>query len=409
MDMKASCDTNAACPVRAIRNDSKSARAAAENLAAAPDSRLIQGFGQIWQILTRSPVVQSGVDTAPVERNNPATTTIFFLEGEAHLRRRAAIQGFFSPQAIAKRHLRVMQQNTEMLLAEFRQKGQVQLDEVSLRLTAAVAAEIIGLTNSDIRGMAKRIAGAFDGAMLASRGGLRKLAAPLVSALNALQVYYFDVRPAIAARRVQRQEDVISRLLDEGRSAQEILVECITFGLAGMTTTREFIVMAAWHLLESEELRQRFLDGDDADRTAILREILRLEPMASMIYRRTTDVVTGVTPESIPAGTRLTLDIRAANLDEAQVGDCPLTLDPDRARRRKVNDTYLSFGAGEHLCPGRNVALSEASVFLEQLLRVPGVRLVRAPDIRFLPPLLGTYELRNCVIACDRLESGETT
>lgn len=399
--MNASSDTNA-CPVQAIRNDSKTARMAAEMVGPAPGSRLIDGFSQVWQILTKCPVVQSGVDSAPVERDNPATTTIFFLEGEAHLRRRAAIQGFFSPQAIARRHLRVMEQTTDTLVAEFRQQGQVKLDDTSLQLASAVAAEIIGLTNSDMKGLARRIAGAFDGAMLASRGGWRKRVAPLVAALNALQIYWFDVRPAVAARRTQRQEDVISRLLDEGRSGKEILVECITFGLAGMTTTREFMVMAAWHLLEKDELRQRFLDGDDADKTAILREILRLEPMAGMIYRRTTAELTGVTPEPIPADTRLSLSIRAANVDEAHVGACPFALDPDRAKRFKVNDSYLSFGAGEHLCPGRNVALSEARVFLDRLLRVPGVRLVRAPDIHFLPPLLGTYELRNCVIACDQ-------
>jgi cytochrome P450 len=395
----------AGCPSKASRNDSKTARAAAENLRPAPGSQLLQGFNQIWQVLTRSPVAQDGVDSAPVERDNPALTTIFFLEGEAHLRRRAAIQGFFTPQAIAKRHLRVMEQNADMLMAEFRLNGEARLDSMSARMAQAVVAEIVGLTNSDIKAMAKRVAGAFDGAMLGSRGGWRKLVAPLVGALNGLQIFYFDVRPAIAARRAQRQEDVISRLLDEGRSDKEILVECITFCLAGMTTTRELMIMAAWHMLENDDLRQRFLTGDDADKTAILREILRLEPLASTLGRRTTDVVTGVTPDPIPANTRLTLDIRAANIDEAQVGACPLTLDPDRARRLKVNDTYLSFGAGEHFCPGRNVAIAEARVFLDRLLRVPGIRLVRAPDIHFLPPLLGTYELSNCIIACDHSEA----
>lgn len=399
--MKASCHTTAVCPVQAIRNDSKTARMAAENVVAAPGSRLIQGFSQIWQILCKSPVVQSGVDVAPVEKEDPTKASIFFLEGEVHLHRRAAIVRFFTPQAIATHHMRVMEQNTEMLLAEFRQKGRAQLDDVSLRLAVAVAAEIIGLTNSNIKGMAKRIAGAFDGTMIASRSRFGKLVAPLVAGLNALRVYYFDVRPAIAARRVQRQEDVISRLLDEGRSNKEILIECITFGLAGMTTTREFIVVAAWHLFENDDLRKRFLDGDDAEQNAILMEILRLEPVASMIYRSTTDEVTGVTPDPIPAGTRLSLYLRAANLDEAQVGACPLILDPDRAKRLKANGAYLSFGSGEHLCPGRHVALSETRVFLDRLLRVPGVRLVRPPDIRFLPPLLWSYELRNAIIACD--------
>lgn len=401
--MTTSYDSNiSACPMQESRNDSKTARGAAEHFGAAPNSRLLQSFSQIWHILTKSPVVQSGVESAPIEKNNPATTTIFYLEGEPHLRRRAAIMGFFTPQAIAKRHLRVMEQNADLLVHEFRQNGEARLDQMSARLAQAVVAEIVGLNNSDIKAMAKRVAGAFTGAMLASRGGWRKLLAPLVAGVNALQIYYFDVRPAIAARRAQRQEDVISRLLDEGRSAQEILIECITFCLAGMTTTRELMIMASWHMLEKPELRERFLHEDDAGKMAILREILRLEPLASTIFRRTTDVVTDVTAEPIPADTRLTLDLRAANLDEAHVGACPHTLDPDRAKKYKVNDTYLSFGAGEHLCPGRNVAITEARVFLDRLLRVPGIRLVRAPDIHYLPPLLGTYELSNCVIACAR-------
>jgi cytochrome P450 len=399
--MKATSNT-AACPIQEIRNDSKTSRLAAESLKPAPGSRLIQGFSQIWEILTKSPVVQSGVDSAPVERDNPATTTIFFLEGEAHLRRRAAILGFFSPQAIAKRHLRVMEEQADMLLHELTQKGEGRLDEMSARLAQAVVAEIVGLTNSDVKSMAKRVAGSFDGAMLAARGGWWKVIAPLVAALNGMKIYYFDVRPAIAARRAQRQEDVISRLIDEGRSDKEILVECVTFCLAGMTTTRELMIIAAWHMLDDEVLRQRFLNGDVEEKMAILREILRLEPLASTLGRRTTDVIIGIDAEPIPADTRLILDIRAANLDETKVGACPHQLDPDRARRLKISDNYLSFGAGQHLCPGRNVAIAEARVFLDRLLRLPGIRLVRAPTIRFLPPLLGTYELSNCVIACDR-------
>lgn len=393
--------TSATCPVQAIRDDSKTGRMAAEKVTPEPGSRLVQSFGQVQKILTQSPVVQSGVEVAPMEKDHPLSASIFWLEGEPHLRRRAAILGFFSPQAIANRHARVMEGNTDILVAEFRRKGRAQLDDISMRLAVAVAAEIIGLTNSNIKGMAKRIASGFDGAALVARGGLGKLFGPLVAGLNFLQVYWFDVRPAIAARRTQRQEDVISRLLDEGRSDKEITIECLTFGMAGMTTTREFIVVAAWHLLENDELRQRFLDGDEAERNAILLEILRLEPVASMIYRRATDEVTGVTPGPQPAGTRFSLYLRAANLDAEHVGACPHTLDPDRARRLKVNGAFLSFGTGAHLCPGRLVAIAETRVFLNQLLRVPGVRLVRPPDIHFQPPFLWAYELRNAVIACD--------
>jgi cytochrome P450 len=224
-----------------------------------------------------------------------------------------------------------------------------------------------------------------------------------MTAFYALLIFHRDVRPAIAARRAERKEDVISRLLDEGRSDQEILVECMTFGLAGIFTTREFIVVAAWHLFENAALRQRFLDGEDADRTAILMEILRLEPVAGMIYRATAGASPDLVAEAWPAGTQLSLHIRAANLDEAEVGPDPTRLDPDRAKRLKVNGAYMSFGDGEHFCPGWQVALSETRVLLDKLLRVPGVRLARPPDMDWDPPMLQSYVLRNAVIACDRV------
>jgi cytochrome P450 len=109
-----------------------------------------------------------------------------------------------------------------------------------------------------------------------------------------------------------------------------------------------------------------------------------------------------VPPDGVAAGSRVSLCIRAANLDEAEVGPNPTRLDPDRAKRQNINASYMSFGDGDHRCPGWQVALTETRVFLDKLLRVPGVRLVRKPDIHWAPPMLMSYELRNAVIACDR-------
>lgn len=53
-----------------------------------------------------------------------------------------------------------------------------------------------------------------------------------------------------------------------------------------MITTREFVVVAAWHLFEDDALRERFLDGDEQFQIAVLEEILRLEPVASVLHRR---------------------------------------------------------------------------------------------------------------------------
>jgi cytochrome P450 len=235
-----------------------------------------------------------------------------------------------------------------------------------------------------------------------SRGGIWKPISWVITNVMVGLIYLFDVRPAIAARRRQRREDVISRLLDEGRTTSEILVECLTFGLAGMTTSREFMVAAAWHLFDNLELRKRFMDGDDAEKMAILMEILRLEPVAGMIYRRATEPVEDEALDTVEEGTRLSLHIRAANLDEDVVGPEPLKLDPDRARRIKVNGAWMSFGDGAHFCPGWQVALTQTRILLERIFEVPGIRLARPPDITWVPAMLQMYELRNGIIACER-------
>jgi cytochrome P450 len=162
-----------------------------------------------------------------------------------------------------------------------------------------------------------------------------------------------------------------------------------------MVTTREFIVMAAWHLFERDDLRARFLEGDEAAQFAMLEEILRLEPVAARVYRRAAVDIAQTAGGAVAAGAQFAIDIRAANTDESAVGACPHAVDPDRG------GGHLSFGDGPHRCPGAQVALHETRIFLDRLMRLPGVRLERAPDMLWNPSLL-SYELRRAIVACDR-------
>ena len=93
-------------------------------------------------------------------------------------------------------------------------------------------------------------------------------------------------RPAIRARRKHPGPDVISHLIGEGYTDPDILVECVTYGTAGMVTTREFICMAALHLMHHRPLRERYLVAEQPERFAILNEIIRLEPVVGHLYRR---------------------------------------------------------------------------------------------------------------------------
>jgi cytochrome P450 len=382
--------------------DSKTAWAASRYVVPEPGSLLIRSFGGLRAVLRNETFHQSGVQDSVMNSDDPLTASIFWLDGSAHRSRRAAIIGFFTPKAIATRHLPIMERAADRLVAEVRARGKGRLDTISFALAAAVTSEIVGLTDSLWGGMAWRFELFGRGPVLASRGGLWKALSTVLTNFLVMLIYLLDVRPAIAARRRKRREDVISRLLDEGRSQKEILVECLTFGLAGMTTSREFMVVAAWHLLENEPLRRRFIEGDDAARSAILMEILRLEPVAGMIYRRATEPVADPAMDPVAAGSRLSLHIRAANLDEAAVGPAPERLDPDRARNLKVNGAWMSFGDGAHFCPGWQVALTQTRILLDRILRLPDVRLTRPPVISWVPPMLQMYELRKGSIGCSR-------
>jgi cytochrome P450 len=388
-------------PPSPSEGDSITARLAARYVHPEPGTRHLARFEQLRTVLRSDGMRQGGAADAPIEKEDPTRASIFFLYGEEHRRRRGAIISFFTPKAIASRHMPIITATADHLIEQFRRKGRARLDDISFMLTSTVVAEIIGLTETPLRPMMRRIEMA-NGTADVWRGGIRKLLAPLKSRVFAMAFLFRDVKPAIAARRKQRREDLISKLLDEGRSDIEILVECTTFGLAGMGTTREFIVVAALHLFENEGLRSRFLAGDAADQTEILKEILRLEPQASMIYRTASEGVEAETLDTIAPGERLSLEIRAANLDEAAVGPDPLRIDPDRARKMKNNGAWMSFGDGVHFCPGWQVALTETRILLDRLFRVPGLRLTRYPDMEWTPPMLQSYQFVNAVIECDR-------
>lgn len=402
--MNANVLMTAGNPDQFTDTDSKTAELAARYVAPETGTRHLRRFAQLRTVLRNAVMHQNGAALSLTEKEDPTLASIFFLHGDEHKRRRGAIIGFFTPKAIATRHMPLIEQTVEGLVAEFRKNGRARLDHMSTYLTSKVVMEIVGLTETPLLPMMHRIE------MMNSmpdiwRGGIRKLLAPLKSRFFGMWFFLRDVKPAIAKRRAGRREDVISRLLDEGRSDIEIMVECTTFGLAGMGTTREFIVVAAWHLFDNEPLRRRFLDGDDAGRMAILMEILRLEPQASMIYRTATQAAEDGSAEAIAPGERISLDIRAANLDEAEVGPDPARIDPDRARNMKNNGAWMSFGDGAHFCPGWQVALTETRVLLDKLFRVPGIRLTRAPDMEWTPPMLQSYQLVNCVIECDRAQT----
>jgi cytochrome P450 len=389
------------CPHHAGIDERKSAAAAladeSRTKKLANGGLKVESFALTRKILRSGGTQQAGfmadlVIAATAKGNTP----VLYQQGEVHMKQRTASARFFAPRIVETRYRGLMNEISDGLIERLKTKGRADLSQLGLEMAMAVAAEIVGLTDSSLIGMAGRLNSFFTrGAKAKSNPTIQKLIQSFNN-LSLLSFFWFDVKPAIKSRKKERKEDVISHLIDQNYTDAEILTECMTYGAAGMVTTREFIVMATWHLMERDELRKHFVATDEAGRIAILEEVLRLEPVVGALYRRASEDLTfeidGETTH-ITAGTMVEMDIRAINADPTTAGECPYRLMPDREAAK----ASMSFGDGNHRCPGSAIAMQETAIFLGKLLKIPSLKLTKGPALAWNALTVG-YELRDAIL-----------
>lgn len=315
----------------------------------------------------------AGTQTARTDRRGRTRRVmrppILYLEGAQHRSQRKAAARFFAPR-VTEDYRSMMEALSADLVARVRTDRAVDLSDLSMRMAVEVAARVVGLTNSSTRGMSRRLDTFFSADPLDSRSGPAGWLKAARTGTATARFFWLDVKPAIRARRRAPQEDVISQLLAEGFSDLDVLTECMTYGAAGMVTTREFICVAAWHLLDDAALLASYRAGDREERQALLQETLRLEPVVGHLYRRLQEPLTLTVDgadQTLPAGALVDLDLRATNADGATVGAQPYGLRPGRELPRSVPPALMSFGDGNHRCPGAPIAIMESEVFLSAL------------------------------------------
>jgi cytochrome P450 len=390
------------CPAHGNEDRRKSAALARKMNHCAEGAHWVQDPGIARKVMRSPHAVQAGASADMLNYKNEEWMPVFFLDGELHAKKRRTSLRFLSPKAVSEKHFDVMQRVTDELLGEFRQAGHAKLEDLSFRLAVEVVGVVLGLTESNQAGRVKRIQRVLHSSITNARNtALSRSWLNFKRAFFTGMFYLFDVRPAIKARRSAPRDDAISTYLDLDYPTTAIVVECLTYGTAGMLTTREFIIMAAWYLFEDEALRAQYLAGDEKEQLAILMEIVRLEPIAAKLMRRVDEQVDGVGDEPLPPGEMYDIDIRNLNVHEDLVGECPFAVDAQRAQRQKDSGRFFSFGDGPHSCPGSQVALQETRIFLQSLFQVPGLALEREPEITWNEMVHG-YELRNAKISCKK-------
>lgn len=383
-----------------------------------PDAPRIEREGTVWRIRSlaaarqvlraRDRTTQAGFTAEFIPKGRLKHHPILISDGPLHDEQRSKVARFFAPAVVAERYTATMAACADRLLAEAVATGTCRLDDLALYYSVEVTAEVVGLTDSPVRPMARRLVTffrqpPFDLAKpdLGRTPGQWARAA-WAGLVPVVRFYLADVRPAIRTRRRAPRTDVISHLVAEGYTDTDILVECVTYGTAGMVTTREFISMACWHLLRNDVLRQRYLVADQPERLAILNEVIRLEPVVGHLYRRATgafEVSEAGRTAAIRPGDLLDVCVRATNADPEALGDDGLRLCPARPLPPGTNHAVLSFGDGAHKCPGQPLAMLETDALLTRLLALRP-RITREPDLGW-DNLIEGYWLRGFELAFD--------
>lgn len=137
------------------------------------------------------------------------------------------------------------------------------------------------------------------------------------------------------------------------------LREAAFFVVASANTTTHavphvFLELEGW-LAEHPEDRSRL--DDDVFLRRVANEGLRLHGPVPALLRRVVRDTTLSTGRSFRAGEYVALWLGPANTDRGRYGADAEAFDPHRPDLSSLEEHGLSFGSGEHMCPGRPLAI----------------------------------------------------
>jgi cytochrome P450 len=294
----------------------------------------------------------------------------------------------------------IIEKTADGLMERIKTQKHVNLRHLTRDMAAIIVTAIVGLNPS--QGLIRRL-DAMLHAKTPTENSFRAVLQKYYNQYHRLAFLFADVMPAIRRRRKAPQNDVISYMLAKGKRPMDIFVECVVYGAAGVATTQEFICVVLLHCMEDPKFCEIMLSDDASARYEALNEILRLEPVIGKLYRKSAEPVTVRTGDqdvTIPAGERIAFHVYDVNVDPQAVPECPHERQAHRELQKGVYRSMIGFGSGPHRCAGAHLALAETDVFIQKLLRLPGLRIEKAPNIIRNDAVEG-YEIHNLMLAVE--------
>jgi cytochrome P450 len=290
--------------------------------------------------------------------------TILEMDEPEHRRHRNLAGSAFRQKTLQRWEDELVRPLAHEMIDGFAPRGEAELvEELTYPFPVQVIARILGLPRGDVAYFQS----------LAFR--LTSVGAGYADSLKASAELAEYLLPIIAGRRNEPSDDLISALataeVESERLNDDEIVSYLRLLLpAGSETTYCSIGSLLFALLTHREQ----LAAVAADRSLVPRaieELLRWEPAVPFIPRRVV-ADTELAGVAIPAGSRATVCLGAANRDETKFAD------PDRFDIFRPEAQHLSFAFGPHMCLGMHLARLEMRVVLNAVLdRVPDLELVQ--------------------------------
>ena len=280
------------------------------------------------------------------------------MDGPRHTQLRKIATNAFTARRVRDLRPRI-EEIVDSLLAAVVGRERVDLvTEIARPLPILLMCELLGLPPAD----ADRLRGWTETLVSMSTRSVEEYGA----AGPALHDYLTEV---ITARCAAPGDDLVTELLGEGLSEQELVSLLAVMVIGGFETTANLIGTALLALFAHPD-QLALLQADPSLLSDAVEELIRFDgPVHMGTFRYTKESVKfgGVT---VPAGEVVMLSLLSANRDESQFADA------DRLDVTRVPGGHVGFGHGAHYCLGAALARVECEVMLGRLLtRFPSIRL----------------------------------
>jgi cytochrome P450 len=289
------------------------------------------------------------------------TPTILSIDPPDHTRMRGLVNKAFTPRQV-ERVRPHMQEIADELLEALPEPGRMDVvADFAVPFPIIVIAEMLGVPATDrerFKAWSTDIAATLSGPFLP-----QDVLDRAVSSSNELADYF---RGQIAQRRAEPRDDLLSALCaveEQGDllSEDEMIATCILLLIAGNETTTNLIGSGMYTLLQNPDERRR-LQADLSLMPGAVEEMLRYEPSGQMTSRVVAEPLE-LRGQRMEPGQVVLVSLAAANRDPAVFPD-PHRFDITRSPNR-----HLAFGQGIHYCLGAPLAVVEARIAFQSLLR----------------------------------------